>query len=102
MSDARPTPLTADERHELELLRTEVASLRSQNVTEHPDAPRRHRLRRVAGVLVITLGCLLAPLSVLSVWLDSQLTDTDAYVETVTPLIEDPAVQDALATAVTT
>jgi hypothetical protein len=50
---------------------------------------------------VITLGCLLAPLSVLSVWLDSQVTDTDAYVETVAPLIDDPAVQDALANAVT-
>jgi hypothetical protein len=103
MSDTRPTPLSGDERRELERLRTEVVELRTQASSDPaPVSPRRrHRLRSVGGVLVITLGCLLAPLSVVSVWLESQVTDTDAYVETVAPLIEDPAVQDALATAVT-
>jgi hypothetical protein len=101
MSDTRPTPLPSDERRELERLRAEVVALREQAVPRPAEPRRRHRLRGVAGVLVITLGCLLAPLSVVSTWLDSQLTDTDAYVETVAPLIDDPAVQEALAAAVT-
>jgi hypothetical protein len=62
---------------------------------------RRHWVRATAAAVVITLGCLMAPLSVAAVWTSTQLTDTDAYVETVAPLIEEPAVQEALATAVT-
>jgi hypothetical protein len=102
MSDTRPLPLPDDERRELERLRAEVVTLRATAAPSSAEPQRRHRLRTVAGVLVITLGCILAPLSVLSVWIDSQVTDTDAYVETVAPLIDDPAVQDALANAVTT
>lgn len=102
MSDTRPLPLSDDERRELERLRAEVVTLRATAPPSSAEPRRRHRLRAVAGVLVITLGCLLAPLSVLSVWLDSQVTDTDAYIDTVAPLIDDPAVQDALANAVTT
>jgi len=102
MSDTRPLPLSGDERGELERLRAEVVTLRATAAPSSAEPQRRHRLRAVAGVLVITLGCLLAPLSVLSVWLDSQVTDTDAYVDTVAPLIDDPEVQDALANAVTT
>lgn len=100
MTETPSTPLTDDERQELERLRSEVTSLRSRT-SPAPPAGRTHRVRAVAGALVITLGCVLAPLSVVATWLDSQVTDTDAYVETVTPLIEDPAVQDALAAAVT-
>ena len=102
MSDTRPLPLSDNERRELERLRAEVVTLRATAPPSSAEPRRRHRLRAVAGVLVITLGCLLAPLSVLSVWLDSQVTDTDAYVDTVAPLIDDPEVQDALANAVTT
>lgn len=101
MSDTRPQPLSYDERRELERLRAELATLRVGTTPSSAEPQRSRRLRAVAGVLVITFGCLLAPLSVLSVWLDSQVTDTDAYVDTVAPLIEDPAVQEALAAAVT-
>ena len=39
--------------------------------------------------------------SVVATWLDTQVTDTDAYVETVAPLIEDPALQQALSRTIT-
>lgn len=55
----------------------------------------------VGSALLITLACVLAPLSVVSVWASEVLSDTDQYVETVAPVAEDPAVQDALADEVT-
>ena len=100
MSETQPIPLSDDERSELERLRAEVSRLRE--APAEPAPPReRHWVRATAAAVVITLGCLLAPLSVAAVWTSTQLTDTDAYVETVTPLIEEPAVQRALAAAVT-
>ncbi|MFD1504614.1 hypothetical protein FE374_12630 [Georgenia yuyongxinii] len=102
---ADTTPLGVDERAELDRLRAEVAGLRAR-AAARPAPPREHRarsrLRVVAAALVILLGCVLAPLSVIATWLDTQVTDTDAYVETVAPVIEDPAVQDAIAATVTT
>jgi hypothetical protein len=50
---------------------------------------------------LITLACVLAPISVASVWASTELSDTDAYVETVAPLADDPAVQKAIANEVT-
>ncbi len=55
----------------------------------------------VGSALLIIVACVLAPLSVASVWASSQLSDTERYVETVAPLAENPAVQDALANEVT-
>jgi hypothetical protein len=43
----------------------------------------------------------LAPLSVVSVWAHDQIGDTDRYIETVAPLAEDPAVQNAVINRVT-
>jgi hypothetical protein len=51
--------------------------------------------------VLIVLACVLAPLSVTAVWADTQVSDTDQYVETVAPLADDPAVQKAIADEVT-
>ena len=55
----------------------------------------------VASILIV-LGCLLAPVSVLAVWSSSQISNTDRYVANVTPLIKEPAVQSALTSRITT
>ena len=102
MESTQPIALAADERVELERLRAEVASLRAGGEPPATTGARPSRVRRVIAVLLIVLASILAPLSVASVWVSTQVTDTDAYVETVAPLIEDPAVQDALASAITT
>ena len=67
-----------------------------------PAAPRTLPFWRrfLVGFLVV-LGCLLVPLSILGVWVHSTLLDTDQYVETVGPLVDDPAVQAAVATRLT-
>ena len=53
-------------------------------------------------MLLIILGCVLAPVSVLAVWTANQVSDTSRYVANVTPLIKDPAIQNALTNKLTT
>jgi hypothetical protein len=48
------------------------------------------------SVLLIVLGCALAPISVLGVWTANQVSDTDRYIANVAPLIREPAVRGAL------
>jgi hypothetical protein len=105
--------LSADERAELERLRAEVAELRSQVATTptvsdqdvilRPTPPRvrRQRWRSLVATLLIVVGCILAPLSVVAVWTKNLVTDTDRYVTTVAPLAHDPAIQSAVADKVT-
>jgi hypothetical protein len=73
----------------------------SAEVAEPRGRPRRARRRRFSwrtpvAALLIILGCILAPLSVLGVWTANQVSDTSRYVANVTPLIYDPAIQSAL------
>src|SRR5262247_784022 len=90
--------LEHDERAELERLRTEISELRA------PAARRRRRIgwRGPIATLLIVLGCLLAPVSVLSVWTANQVSDTSRYVANVAPLARDPAIQRALTDKITT
>jgi hypothetical protein len=97
-------PLSGDERAELERLRRELAELRSRP----PDAPAaaaarppRQRWRTIVATLLIVVACLLAPLAVVAVWTSNQMSDTDRYVQTVTPLASDPAIQNAVADQIT-
>jgi hypothetical protein len=53
------------------------------------------------ATLLIVLGCVLAPLSVVAVWARNQVTNTDRYLATVTPLASDPAIQNAIADQIT-
>lgn len=99
----------ADEKQtqELEQLRLRVAELESElsatrSVQAEPHAARDgSRWRAVTSAIAITLACVLAPLSVVSVWASNQVSDTNRYVETVAPLAKDPAIQSAVASRVT-
>ena len=103
--------LREDERAELERLRAEVAALRAQQGQPAVsggegaagDAGRagRQRWRTLVAVVLIVLGCVLAPLAGVAVWARNQVTDTDRYVATVTPLASDPAVQQAITDQIT-
>ena len=96
-----------NEPTEVERLRARVAELEAQvATTEIPAAETGPRRRSVwwavaSGILVL-LACILAPLSVTSVWASTELSNTDRYVQTVAPIADDPAVQAALANRVTT
>ncbi len=83
-----------------------TASAQAEAVREQAPPPVRARRRPgwrgpVAAIL-ITLGCVLAPVSVLAVWSANQVADTTRYVQNVTPLISAPAVQGALTDKIST
>jgi hypothetical protein len=90
--------ISLDERAELDRLRAEVLELRRST---RGGGRRRLGWRGPAATILILLGCLLAPISVLAAWTATQVSDTSRYVENVTPLVRDPAVQGALTDKVT-
>ena len=107
-----PTDMSAEERAELARLRLKVAELERAATAAGGDPktagagdgrlrPPRQRWRTVVATVLIALACVLAPLGVVAVWADNTVTNSDRYVETVAPLIDDPAVQNALADRIT-
>ena len=93
---AEPSP---DEQAEVERLRAEVAALRSQKPVQ---ARRRIGWRTPVALVLIILGCVLAPVAVLGVWAGNEVSNTGRWVATVEPLIHDPAIQNVLADKITT
>lgn len=67
------------------------------STTTAKPAPRAPRWRRALVAVLLVASCILAPLSVISVWTRNQLLDTHRYVENVTPLASNPAIIDAAA-----
>src|SRR5215212_2991987 len=90
------TPLTADERAELLRLRHEVETIR----TDRPSG-QKFRWRSLLATVLIVLGCVLAPVAGVSVWMNNQVSDTERFVRTMTPLVSDPDVQAALTNRLT-
>ena len=97
---------------ELQRLREEVARLRAEaatgagaEATAEGGAARPSRLGRsgrwAVSIALVVLASLLVVVSVVARYVRSELLDTDRYVETVSPLASEPAVQDAVATQVT-
>jgi hypothetical protein len=102
--------------HEIAKLRAQVAELQSQLTQAKTEArdeaagsgqppgagpgplagKRKLGWRGPVSVLLIVLGCVLAPVSVLSVWTANQVSNTDRYVANVSPLISQPSVKAAL------
>jgi hypothetical protein len=103
-----------DSQPELDRLRAQVADLESQLVavraaTPPPPAPEPSTRRSAGdvwrGILVgvlIFLAAVIAPLSVVATWAHDEVSDTNRYVQTVTPLASDPAVQNAIANRIST
>jgi hypothetical protein len=93
------------EREELERLRAEVRELREQGSGQGKGAAswtgRQGRWRALVSAILITLGCVLAPVSVLGVWAANQVSNTDRYVANMAPLISEPPIQHALSAKIT-
>lgn len=98
MSDAAEIDRLRARVAELEAEKAAAAEARQAGVGT-PD--RGSRWRATASGVLIALACVLAPLSVTSVWASTVLSDTDQYVETVAPIADDPDVQAAIADEVT-
>ncbi|RAG80723.1 hypothetical protein DN069_36595 [Streptacidiphilus pinicola] len=73
---------------ELGRLRAQVAELQ---------APKQ-RWKSALSAVLITLACILAPLSIVASWASSIIGDTNRYVAMVAPLPANPDVQNAIAT----
>jgi hypothetical protein len=91
---------------ELERLRAKAAELEAQvkaaeGRTEPEIRVSRDRWRTIVATVLIVVACLLAPLSVVSVWASQQISDTDRYVQTVAPLAQNSDVQAAVTDEVT-
>ncbi|MFI6564219.1 hypothetical protein [Streptomyces sp. NPDC050534] len=98
MSDSGDEQLSAEERGELAQLRQRVNALESAGP---PRQARHHPFRSLGSVLLILFAALLSLLSVVAVWANSIVRDTDRYVATVGPLASDPDVQQAVTKRVT-
>lgn len=91
---------------EVERLRLQVAELREELATTAPSptsvTPHHPgRWRSIFAVCLVVVGCVLAPLAVVSVWASSEVSDTNRYVQTVAPLADNAAVQAAVTDDIT-
>ncbi|WP_369166942.1 hypothetical protein AB5J49_03200 [Streptomyces sp. R28] len=98
MSDSGDEQLSARERSELAELRQRVNVLEGAGPSLRP---RHHPFRSLGSALLILFAALLSLLSVVAVWANSIVQDTDRYVDTVGPLASDPDVQKAVTNRVT-
>ena len=76
----------------------------STAVAATPDAPERRRSstgRVIAMVLVFILAVLATPVALVGNWGYRTVTDASVYMETVTPLAQNPEIQSAVANAIT-
>jgi hypothetical protein len=97
---AADSELSQEERSELERLRAETADLHHQ--AEASPRRRKHNgWRAPVAVILIVLGCVLAPVAVLGVWANREVSNTDRWVATVEPLIHDPNIQNTLTDKIT-
>jgi len=66
-----------------------------------PQRPKRGWGRSLTAVVLIVVGLLLAPVAVISAWARLELADTERFVATFAPLVEQPAVQAYIGDEVT-
>jgi len=65
-----------------------------------PSPSRADAWRRPIAVALVVVGCLLAPVALVSAYVHTDIMDLEGYVATITPVGDDPAVQKAVADAV--
>jgi hypothetical protein len=62
---------------------------------------RRIGWRAPLATVLIVVGCVLAPVSVIAVWSANQVSDTNRYIANIEPLVHNPAIQNALTDKIT-
>lgn len=94
----------SDANQQIEALRQENESLRQQiDVLEtNPALPKKRRLRNAFAGIFAFISALLLITAVVGNWTTNTALDTDKFVNRVGPIIDDPAVQAAVADQLTT
>ena len=82
-------------------LPTEVVEAAVLHSEQAKSLKRKRRARRIAAAVLIFLGSVLAPISLLSVWANNTISNTDHYLATVGPLASNAAIQSAVTDKVT-
>jgi hypothetical protein len=94
---ARPT---ARRVHELESendrLRDEISELQELRARRRAERPRIIA-RAIASTVLILLGALLIPSAIVANWAATEVSNTDQFVAALSPVIENPAVQNFVA-----
>src|SRR4051812_10545625 len=62
-----------------------------------PASPGHRHTRLIVSIALLVVTLVAAPLFIVAIWVNTQITDTDRYVSTVAPLADDPAVQEYVA-----
>lgn len=68
--------------------------------TAEAAAETTKRWQKVVSVVLLVIGFILIPLSGVAIWSHNQLTNTDRYVETVSPLADNADIQQTVAAVV--
>ncbi|PRY67245.1 hypothetical protein B0I08_107141 [Glaciihabitans tibetensis] len=84
---------SAELQRRLTALEAENEALRSKMDFAPPRAKRRSRGWALLSTVLVLIGVLLAPVAIIAVWAQAELTERDRFVATFAPLADDPAVQ---------
>ena len=71
-----------------------------QDPTDGTAPPKTKRWQKVTPVVLLVVGFILIPLSAVAIWSHNQLTNTDRYVDTVSPLAGNKDIQQTVAAVV--
>jgi hypothetical protein len=92
-----PAVAEDDLQAQLALLRAENDRLRAQTSGPSDETPpptrRAGRWRAPVSAICIVIAAILVPVSIVGAWARVQLVEEDAFVNTLAPLVDDPAVQ---------
>lgn len=94
-------PQLDEAEREVQRQRAELAALHQQLDTRGRRQRRMTLLRQIVAAVLAFVAALGMTLSVIGVWAGRTTLDTDRWVETVTPLSQDPAVRAAVSTYAT-
>ncbi len=78
-----------------------AASTPAGSSDDAPSEPgKTKRWQQIVSVILLVIGFILVPLSAVAIWSHNQLTNTDRYVETVSPLASNADIQQTVAAVV--
>jgi hypothetical protein len=101
MTSEAPLAASPELHARLEALEAENARLRASAPAEPPaprssNAPTGSRWRAFFSALCIVIASILVPISIVTAWARLELVDESAFVATLAPLADDPAVQQMI------
>ena len=101
--DALQAELEADRRRIAALEAENAALVAAANTTlADTTPPGTRRTHHFWVALLLVVGMLLTPVSILALWLNNQVTDTGRYVQNVKPLSSNAAIQSYVSDNITT